>query len=90
MLRIVKCGKDARGKRTRELSWKKCCLAAVNEHGKEKVDYAASFKGVEGTGKRWGQSAEDAGWGTQSSIHALGDGATWVQEQSKCMRASEQ
>jgi hypothetical protein len=45
--------------------------------------YAATFGSVEETGQRWGHCARQAGWGLNSQIHAVGDGADWIRRQSR-------
>jgi hypothetical protein len=34
-------------------------------------------------GRRWGHCAREAGWGINSQIHALGDGAEWIRLQTQ-------
>jgi hypothetical protein len=38
---------------------------------------------VEQTGQRWGHCARQAGWGLDSQIHAVGDGAEWIRLQTR-------
>lgn len=45
--------------------------------------YAATFGSVEQTGRRWGHCARQAGWGLNSRIHAVADGALWICRQSR-------
>ena len=45
--------------------------------------YGATFGSVEETGRRWGHCTRLAGWGSNSSIHVLGDGAEWIRLQSQ-------
>lgn len=70
-----------KGKRPRE--WKEMRLAAAHAKGSTTKFYAATFGSVEETGRRWGHCARQAGWGLNSEIHAVGDGAEWIQLQSK-------
>jgi hypothetical protein len=42
-----------------------------------------TFGTVEDTGRRWGHCARQAGWGLNSQIHSLGDGAEWIRLQSQ-------
>jgi hypothetical protein len=37
---------------------------------------------VDEVGRRWGHCARRAGWGLNSQIHALGDGAEWIRLQT--------
>ena len=43
----------------------------------------ATFGSVEETGRRWGHVTRQAGWGLNSRIHTMGDGAQWIQLQSR-------
>ncbi|MDB6129434.1 MAG: hypothetical protein JWM04_541 [Verrucomicrobiales bacterium] len=38
---------------------------------------------MEETGRRWGHCAKTGGWGLQSQIHSVGDGAEWIRLQSQ-------
>jgi hypothetical protein len=70
-----------KGKRPRE--WKEIRLAAAQAHGRAETIYAATFSGVDELGRRWGHCARAAGWGLNSHIHALGDGAGWIPLQTQ-------
>jgi len=70
-----------KGKRPRE--WKEIRLSAAQAQGKEETIYAATFGGVDEVGNRWGHCARSAGWGLNSQIHALGDGAQWIRLQTQ-------
>lgn len=74
----------ARGKRKgkRPRDWKEIRLTAAQAQGKEQTVYAATFSGVAEVGRRWGHCARGAGWGLNSQIHALGDGAEWIRLQT--------
>lgn len=63
------------GKRPRH--WKEMRLVAAQAKD------SANFGSVEETGRRWGHCTRQAGWGLNSQIHAVGDGAEWVQLQSQ-------
>jgi len=69
------------GKRPRH--WKEMRLVAAQAKESATTFYAATFGSVEETGRRWGHCTRQAGWGLDSHIHAVGDGAGWVQLQSK-------
>jgi Uncharacterised protein family (UPF0236) len=69
------------GKRPRE--WKEIRLTAAQAQGKAETFYAATSSGVDEVGRRWGHCARQAGWGLNSQIHALGDGAEWIRLQTK-------
>ena len=67
------------GKRPRE--WKEMRLSAAQAKDRATTVYAATFGGVEETGRRWGHCAKQAGWGLNSRIHAVADGADWIRRQ---------
>jgi hypothetical protein len=69
------------GKRPRQ--WKEMRLVAAQAKESATTFYAATFGSVEETGRRWGHCTRQAGWGLNSHIHAMGDGAGWVQLQSQ-------
>jgi hypothetical protein len=70
-----------KGKRPRE--WKEMRLVAAQAWDSATTIYAATFGSVEQTGRRWGHCARQAGWGLNSHIHTLGDGADWIRLQSR-------
>lgn len=69
------------GPRVRE--WKEMRLVAAQAKESVTTVYAATFGSVEQTGRRWGHCARAAGWGLDSRIHALADGAPWIRLQSQ-------
>lgn len=70
-----------KGKRPRD--WKEIRLSAAQAQGKAETIYAATFGDVDEVGRRWGHCARGAGWGLNSQIHALGDGAQWIRLQTQ-------
>jgi hypothetical protein len=70
-----------KGKRPRE--WKEMRLVAAQAKGSATTVYAATFGSVTETGRRWGHCARQAGWGSNSRIHVVGDGAEWIRLQSQ-------
>jgi hypothetical protein len=80
MICTVLAGKK-QGKRPRE--WKEIRLVAAQAKDSATTVYAATFGSVEEVGRRWGHCARDAGWGLNSQIHAVGDGAEWIRLQSR-------
>jgi len=69
------------GQRPRE--WKEMRLVAAQAVNRTTTVYAATFGSVEETGRRWGHCARQAGWGLNSQIHTVGDGAEWIRLQSR-------
>jgi len=80
MICTVSPGKR-KDKRPRD--WKEIRLAAAQAQGKAETFYAATFGRVDEVGRRWGHCARRAGWGLNSEIHALGDGAEWIRLQTR-------
>ena len=70
-----------KGKLPRE--WKEARLSAAQALGSVQVVYGASFSDVAQTGRRWGHCARKAGWGLNTKIHAVGDGAKWIRSQTR-------
>ena len=62
--------------------WKEIRLTAAQASGSTETFYAATFGDVDQVGQRWGHCARRAGWGLNSQIHALGDGAEWIRLQT--------
>jgi hypothetical protein len=79
MICTVEAGKR-KGKRPRD--WKELKLVAAQAKDSLTTFYGATFARVEGVGCRLGHCARKAGWGLNSRIHAVGDGAEWIRLQS--------
>lgn len=67
-------------KRPRE--WKEMRLVGAQAKGSATTFYAATFGNVQDTAVRWGHCARAAGWGLNSHIHVVGDGAEWIRLQT--------
>ena len=70
-----------KGPRPRQ--WQEMRLVAAQARDITTTVYGATFGSVEETGRRWGHVTRDAGWGLNSRIHAMGDGAEWIRWQSR-------
>lgn len=70
-----------KGKRPRQ--WQEMRLVAAQARDSATTVYGATFGSVEETGRRWGHVTRAAGWGLNSRIHAVGDGAEWIRLQSQ-------
>jgi hypothetical protein len=70
-----------KGKRPRD--WKEMRLVAAQAKDSATTSYAATFGSVAETGRRWGHCTRQAGWGLNSHVHALGDGADWIRLQCR-------
>ena len=80
MIQTVEPG-ARKGKRPRQ--WEEMRLVAAQAKDSATAFYGATFGSVEETGRRWGHCTRQAGWGSNSSIHTLGDGAEWIRRQSQ-------
>ena len=70
-----------KGNRPRQ--WRERRLVAAQARGSTTTGYGATCGSVEETGRRWGHVTRAAGWGLNSRIHTVGDGADWIQLQSR-------
>jgi hypothetical protein len=68
-------------KRPRE--WKEMRLVAAQAKDSATTVYGTTFGSVQATGQRWGHCGRQAGWGLNSRIHTVGDGADWIRLQSR-------
>jgi len=80
LIRTVAPG-PRKSKRPRE--WKEMRLVAAQAKDSVRTVYAATFGSVAEAGRRWGHCTREAGWGLNSAIHAVGDGAGWIWLQSR-------
>jgi hypothetical protein len=69
-------------RRTRKVDFQEARLNAAQAVGKATIVYEAGFTDVDQTGWLWAQAVREAGWGLDSNIHALGDGAPWIRNQA--------
>ncbi len=72
---------NRKGQRPRQ--WKEMRLVAAQAKDSVTTVYGATFGSVSETGRRWGHCTRAAGWGKNSRIHAVGDGADWIRLQSR-------
>jgi Uncharacterised protein family (UPF0236) len=80
MVPIVEPSRDAKDKRKgKKLSWREAKLSLAHEKGSRTPVYAGSIEGgVEAAGRQLLSCAVRAGFGTNSRVHAVGDGAPWI------------
>lgn len=67
----------------RQMHYQEARLAAARAQGSATTHYGATLHDVADTGLRWAQCVQAAGWGLNSQIHAVGDGALWIAEQAR-------
>lgn len=83
MVPIVEPSGEAEDKRKgKTLSWREAKLSLAHEKGSRTPVYAGSIQGgVKAAGRQMLTCAVGAGFGTQSRVHAVGDGAPWIADQ---------
>jgi hypothetical protein len=83
MLPIVTIGEKEGDKRKQKtLHWQEARLVLVHEQGSVTPKFDATFGGsVDDAGQSLMNCAVAAGFGTQTHLHGVGDGATWIANQ---------
>lgn len=71
-------GKDGNARKHRNCQWKETRLSAARAKGKAQSFFAVSGAEVEQAGQAWARAVALAGWGLDTRIHGLGDGAAWI------------
>ena len=85
MLPIITVREDEGDKRkNKELHWKEARLALVHEQGSVSPKFDATFdEGVNAAGQSLLNCAILAGLGVNTKVHGVGDGASWIETQTK-------
>lgn len=85
MIPIMTPNEDSADKRKKKtLGWQEGRLAIVHEEGSLSPQFSATFAGsVDDAGEGWKKSAINAGFGSQTQFHSVGDGAVWIENQVK-------
>jgi hypothetical protein len=80
MVPIVEPSREAKDKRrAKKLSWREAKLSLAHAQGSRTPVYAGSIEGgVEEAGRQLLSCAVRAGFGANSRVHAVGDGAPWI------------
>jgi hypothetical protein len=82
-VRIVSTtGAKGDARKNREVNYKEVRLFASAAKGSSQTFYAATFNPVETVSRLWAYTAKLAGMSLESFIHVVGDGATWIDQQS--------
>ena len=68
-------------RKTRQVSFKEARLALVRSNEKEPPHFGSTFGGVDEAGAQLLKSAIAKGLGTNTQVHAVGDGAPWIAHQ---------
>jgi hypothetical protein len=80
MIPVVEPAADQKDKRKgKKLSWKEAKISLAHAKGSRTPVYGGGIEGgVEAAGQRLFDCAVRAGFGTDSHVHAVGDGAPWI------------
>jgi hypothetical protein len=95
MLPVVEVAEPVAGeapvdrRKTRQVSWKEARLALAHEPGSVTPIFGATLGSVEEAGERLAVCALEAGAGSQTRIHGVGDGAVWITEQMEAQFGSQ-
>jgi hypothetical protein len=87
MLPVVETAEPGAGeapqdrRKTRQVSWKEARLSLAHEPGSVTPTFGATMGSVEEAGERLAVCSLQAGAGSQTKIHGVGDGAAWITEQ---------
>jgi hypothetical protein len=83
MVPLVEVDPDSADRRRgKRLLWKEAKVSLAHAHGRTTRVYGATLRGgVEVAGRQLLTCAIAAGMGTDSQVHALGDGAVWIADQ---------
>jgi hypothetical protein len=83
MVPVVESSPEAEDQRKgKVLSWKEVRLNLVHPKGSVSPVFGGNFMGgVEESGRQWAHCAAKAGFGPESQLHAIGDGAPWIVNQ---------
>jgi hypothetical protein len=76
-------------RKTRQVSWKEARLALAHEPGSVTPIFGATMGSVEQAGERLAVCALEAGAGSKTQIHGVGDGAVWITEQMEVQFGSQ-
>jgi len=95
MLPVVEVAEPVAGaapvdrRKTRQVSWKEARLALAHEPGSVTPIFGATLGSVEQAGERLAVCALEAGAGSRTRIHGVGDGAVWITEQMEAQFGSQ-
>ena len=75
--------KNGSKRKGRNVKYKEARLTMAHKFGDKEIKFGATMKGVNEVGKKMLRSAEKVGLRENSIVHAVGDGAKWIQIQVK-------
>ena len=84
MVPLVEYQNDVPDKRKAKRNlWAELRIGVVQNHNEVEWKYAASFKNTDHLGERLAKIVARLGFGENTSVHGVGDGATWIPEQGE-------
>lgn len=95
MLPVVETAEPGAGeartdrRKTRQVGWKEARLALAHAPGSVTPILGATLGSAEEAGERLAVCALEAGAGSQTKIHGVGDGAAWIIEQMEAQFGSQ-
>jgi hypothetical protein len=95
MLPVVETAEAGEGtsaidrRKTRQVGWREARLALAHEPGSVTPIVGATLGSVKEAGERLAVCAEEAGAGSQTKFHGVGDGAVWIREQMEVQWGSQ-
>jgi hypothetical protein len=95
MLPVVETAEPGAGeaaidrRKTRHVGWKEARLALAHPPGSVTPIFGATLGSVEEAGERLTVCALEAGAGSRTKIHGVGDGAVWIIEQMEAQFGSQ-
>jgi len=74
-------GKKVDKRKNRQVQWREARLSLAHQAESKKSTYAANFNDVKETGRQLFDCVIKSGAGSQTQIHGVGDGASWITSQ---------
>lgn len=83
MIPIVDYEKQSTAKKPRKKHciWKEFRLCTAQTQGRSQLLYGVSAGYVDDAGYCWAKTAVHAGWGLNTELHTIADGAQWIYKQ---------
>ena len=82
MVRLVVTGTNGDKRKHRKLDWKEARLCAASANGSATIHYEGLIGDVHETGEVWSHAVYRSGWGINTYVQPMGDGAVWIEEQA--------
>lgn len=76
-------GRSKDQRKNRQVAYHEVRLCACHATGTDRTMYRADIGTPERIGQIWNDCAKQAGRGLNTFVHAVGDGATWIEQQAR-------